>query len=93
MTSIKYGVQLIFMCLFCIGFAQKTAVYSNEAVNFQSALSLYNARQYQSAQLLFKSVESTTNDAFLKSNACNNLVAFLISVPFNVLPKKASGWN
>ena len=69
MTSIKYGVQLIFMCLFCIGFAQKTAVYSNEAVNFQSALSLYNARQYQSAQLLFKSVESTTNDAFLKSNA------------------------
>jgi len=69
MTSIKYGVQLILMCFFCVGFAQKTAVYSSEAVNFQSAITLYNAQQYQSAQLLFKSVEATANDAFLKSNA------------------------
>ncbi len=54
MTSIKYLVQLVFLCFFCVGFAQQTAVYTNEAVDFQSALALYNTQQYQSAQLLFK---------------------------------------
>ena len=58
MTSIKYLVQLVFLCFFCVGFAQQTAVYTNEAVDFQSALALYNTQQYQSAQVLFKSVES-----------------------------------
>ena len=69
MTSIKYGVQIILMCFICVGFAQKTAVYSSETVNFQSALSLYNTQQYQSAQVLFKSVEISADDGFLKSNA------------------------
>ena len=69
MTSIKYLVQLVFLCFFCVGFAQQTAVYTNEAVDFQSALALYNTQQYQSAQLLFKAVESNASDAFLKSNA------------------------
>ena len=69
MTSIKYLTRLVFLCFFCVGFAQKSAVYTNETVKFQSALALYNTQQYQSAQLLFKSVESNTTDGFLKSNA------------------------
>ena len=69
MTSIKSLARLVFLCFFCVGFAQESAVYTNEAVDFQSALALYNTQQYQSAQLLFKSVESNASDAFLKSNA------------------------
>jgi len=69
MTSIKYLIRLIFLCFICVGFAQKSAIYTNQVVNFQSALVLYNAQQYQSAQLIFKSVESNASDVFLKSNA------------------------
>ena len=69
MTAMKCLVRLVFLCFFCVGFAQKSTVYTNETVNFQSALTLYNTQQYQSAQLLFKSVESNASDAFLKSNA------------------------
>ena len=69
MTSIKYLNRFVFMCFICVGFAQKSAVYTNESVNFQSALALYNTKQYQSAQLLFKSVESNASDVLLKSNA------------------------
>jgi hypothetical protein len=69
MTAMKCLVRLVFLCFFCVGFAQKSAVYTNETVNFQSALTLYNTQQYQSAQLFFKSVESNASDAFLKSNA------------------------
>jgi hypothetical protein len=69
MTSIKCLVRLVFLCFFCVGFAQQSAVYTNEAVNFQSALALYNTQQYQSAQLLFNSVELNASDTFLKSNA------------------------
>ena len=69
MISTKYLVQLVFLCLFYVGFAQKSAVYSNEYVDFQSALALYNAQQYQSSQLLFRTVESNTSNVFLKSNA------------------------
>ncbi|MBT7850362.1 MAG: tetratricopeptide repeat protein [Formosa sp.] len=69
MNSIRYLTRLVFLSFFCVGFAQKSAIYSNEAVNFQSALELYNTQQYQSAQVIFKSVESNTSDTFLKSNA------------------------
>ena len=58
----KCLVRLVFLCFFCVGFAQKSAVYTNETVNFQSALTLYNTQQYQSAQLLFKSVESNASE-------------------------------
>ena len=69
MSFVKCLIQLVFLCFICVGSAQQSIVYSNEAVNFQSALALYNAQQYQSAQQLFKYVESNTLDTFLKSNA------------------------
>ena len=69
MNTIKYLVQLSFMCFVCIGFAQRSAIYSHETVRYNSALSLYNTQQFQSAQLIFQSVESSTSDFFLKSNA------------------------
>jgi tetratricopeptide (TPR) repeat protein len=69
MSFVKCLIQLVFLCFICVGSAQQSIGYSNEAVNFQSALALYNAQQYQSAQQLFKYVESNTLDTFLKSNA------------------------
>ena len=69
MNTIKYLVQLSFVCFLCVGFAQKSVIYSNESVSYRSALSLYNTQQFQSAQLIFKSVETNTSDYFLKSNA------------------------
>ena len=69
MSSIKYLLRLVFLCFMYVGYAQKSVVYTNEAVDFQSALALYNTQQYQSAQLIFKSVESNATDVFLKSNA------------------------
>ena len=69
MSSIKYLLRLVFLCFMYVGYAQKSVVYTNESVDFQSALELYNTNQYQSAQLIFKSVESNASDVFLKSNA------------------------
>ena len=69
MNTIKYLVKLSFVFFLCVGFAQKSVIFSNESFSYSSALSLYNAQQFQSAQLIFKSVESNTNDFFLKSNA------------------------
>ena len=76
MNTIKYLVQLSFMCFACIGFAQRSAIYSHETVRYNSALSLYNTQQFQTAQLIFQSVESSTSDFFLNSShpgrACFN---------------------
>jgi tetratricopeptide (TPR) repeat protein len=69
MTSIKYLVRLVFVCFFCAGFAQNSTIYSSEDVKYQSAIALYNAQQYQSAQVLFKSIESNASEDLLKSNA------------------------
>ena len=69
MVSIKYLVQLFFIFFVCVGFAQKSLVYSHQSVHYNSALSLYNNQQYKSAQLIFQSLESSTSDFFLKSNA------------------------
>ena len=68
MTSIKYLVRLVFVCFFCAGFAQNSTIYSSEDVKYQSAIALYNAQQYQSAQVLFKSIESNASEDLLKSN-------------------------
>ena len=69
MISIKCLARIVFLCFFCVGFAQKSAIYTSQSAKFQSALALYNTQQYQSAQVLFKSLESKTLDVFLKSNA------------------------
>lgn len=68
MGTTKFLVQLYILCFISVCFAQKTAVYSNDEVHFSKALSLYRARQFKSAQQLFKSLESHSSDSFLKSN-------------------------
>ena len=69
MNSIKYLVQLFLMFFVFVGFAQKSTIYTHQSVNYNSALTLYNKQQFNSAQLIFQSVLSSTSDSFLKSNA------------------------
>tara|TARA_R110000868_G_scaffold1389_29_gene10870 strand:- start:1676 stop:4699 length:3024 start_codon:yes stop_codon:yes gene_type:complete len=48
--------------------AQQSAVYTNDLVDYQKALTLYNNQQYLAAQSLFGSVQKTAKDEVLQSN-------------------------
>lgn len=48
--------------------AQLSAVYTNDLVDYQKALSLYNNQQYLAAQSLFGSVQKTAKDEVLQSD-------------------------
>ncbi|MDX1470485.1 MAG: hypothetical protein R3213_03235, partial [Flavobacteriaceae bacterium] len=48
--------------------AQQTATYTNDLVEYQKALTLYNNSQYLAAQSLFDAVEDQTNDENLKGD-------------------------
>ena len=56
----------LFLWLFFIGFtpiiAQKSAIYTHEAKDFDRAVGLYKEKQYQSAQILFDKVKSETKN-------------------------------
>ncbi|WP_281298467.1 tetratricopeptide repeat protein [Flavobacterium limnophilum] len=54
--------------------AQKSAIYTHDSKDFDKALSLYNERQYASAQLLFEKVKSAAANEELKSD-CSYYVA------------------
>ena len=69
MNSVKYLVKIFFIFFVCVGFAQKSNIYSHQSIRYNSAISLYNNQQYKSAQLIFQTVKSSTSDSFLKSNA------------------------
>ncbi|MFY0715141.1 tetratricopeptide repeat protein [Seonamhaeicola sp. NFXS20] len=63
----------IITLLVAIGFslhllAQQSAVYTNNKVDYQKALSLYNNQQYLAAQSLFASVKKTAKEDILQSD-------------------------
>ena len=49
-------------------FAQQSATYTNELVEYQKALSLYNSKQYLAAQSVFDKVQDDANDEVLRSD-------------------------
>jgi len=49
-------------------FAQESAIYTNDIVEYQKALSLYNNQQYQAAQSLFNQVKKTAENETLQSD-------------------------
>ena len=62
---------LIFYCFFllnAIGHTQQSAAYTNELVEYQKALKLYNNNQYQAAQSLFKDLKRTAPNETLESD-------------------------
>jgi len=55
--NLKRSISILAICLSLQVFAQKSAVYTNDLVEFQKALSLYNNQQYQAAQSLFAQIK------------------------------------
>src|SRR5690606_25439270 len=50
-------------------FAQQSAIYTNDLVEFNRALELYNNQQYLAAQTMFDNVKDKTNDEKIISDA------------------------
>ena len=48
--------------------AQQTAIYTDDLVKYNKALSLYNSQQYLAAQTLFGEVKDETNDTTIKGD-------------------------
>ncbi len=48
--------------------AQQSAAYTNELLQYNKALALYNSKQYLAAQTLFDEVKSETNDPTVKGD-------------------------
>ncbi|WP_055448204.1 tetratricopeptide repeat protein [Lacinutrix mariniflava] len=51
-----------------VSFAQQSAAYTNDFVEFQKALSLYNNQQYLAAQAAFKQVEKASKGEAIESD-------------------------
>ena len=54
--------------------AQQSAIYTSKIVDYQKALALYENQQYLAAQLLFRNVKNSVNEASLQSN-CTYYIA------------------
>ena len=68
MASKKIILSVSFLALNFYIHAQQTAIYTNELVDYQKALTLYNNKQYLAAQSLFDKIEDTAENEQLKSD-------------------------
>jgi tetratricopeptide (TPR) repeat protein len=73
----KYSLSLLAFFIFGLSaiFAQQSAVYTNELVEYDKALSLYKNKQYQSAQILFDRVKQKNNNPEIQAD-CNYYSAY-----------------
>lgn len=63
------SISLLIAFAFCYQvIAQQSATYTNDLVDFQKALTLYNNQQYLASQSLFNTVLKTAKDDVLKSD-------------------------
>ena len=68
MANKKFIILVSFLLLNFYSFAQQSATYTNELVDYQKALTLYNNKQYQAAQSMFDKVMDETEDEQLESD-------------------------
>ena len=66
----KYLLSLFVFLLFGINsiFAQQSAIYTNDLVDYNKALTLFNNKQYQSAQILFDKVKQENSNSELEAD-------------------------
>ncbi|WP_111309645.1 tetratricopeptide repeat protein [Confluentibacter sediminis] len=65
----KNSFSLLVALTFCYQvIAQQSATYTNDLVDFQKALTLYNNQQYLASQSLFTTVQKTAKEDVLKSD-------------------------
>ncbi|MDO1501261.1 tetratricopeptide repeat protein [Winogradskyella maritima] len=74
MTLVKKRLLLVFLVTTTFLFAQKSAIYTSDLLDYQKALTLYNNQQYKAAQSLFDDVKRETEDENLKSD-CTYYIA------------------
>ncbi|WP_431159066.1 tetratricopeptide repeat protein [Winogradskyella poriferorum] len=67
-------LSLVFFAFSIFSFAQKSAIYTSDLLDYQKALTLYNNQQFKAAQALFDDIKYNTNDAVLKSD-CSYYIA------------------
>ncbi len=65
----KIALLLCFMGMSYYGISQKTEVYTHDKKDYLDALSLYNDKQYQASQAIFKKVANKTTDYETKANS------------------------
>tara|TARA_R110002049_G_scaffold116110_1_gene268457 strand:- start:17338 stop:20361 length:3024 start_codon:yes stop_codon:yes gene_type:complete len=65
---------LVAVAISCQVIAQQSASYTNDLVDYQKALSLYNNQQYQASQTLFSHVKKTAKNDVLLSD-CDYYIA------------------
>lgn len=68
MTRNIFIFLVSFLLLSGYSHAQQSATYTNDLVDYQKALTLYNNKQYQAAQTLFDKVKDDTDDEQLQSD-------------------------
>ncbi len=69
MTRKSYIILVTVLLVNVYSFAQLSATYTNDLVEYQKALTLYNNKQYQAAQSMFDKVIDQTDDQQIKSDA------------------------
>jgi len=68
MTQRKASLLVVFLLSISSIFAQQTAIYTNNLVEYNRALELYNNQQYLAAQTIFDEVKDDTEDEKIKSD-------------------------
>ncbi len=68
MTQRKASLLVVFLLSISSIFAQQTAIYTNNLVEYNRALELYNNQQYLAAQNIFDEVKDETEDEKIKSD-------------------------
>ena len=68
MTGNKVIVFVSILLLNSQVFAQQSTTYTNDLVDFQKALTLYNNKQYRAAQSMFDNIKDDTQDVQIQSD-------------------------
>ncbi len=68
MINKKFSFLVGFLLLIGHTYAQQSATYTNELVDYQKALTLYNNKQYQAAQSMFDKVKDATDNEQLQAD-------------------------
>ena len=67
-----YKLRYLIFALLFVGLtessAQKSAIYSDDLESYNRAISLFKEKQYQSAQIIFNNVKSSTKDIDIQSD-------------------------
>lgn len=68
MTNLRKRLFGLCFCIGLLAYAQQTAIYTSDLLDYQKALTLYNNQQYRAAQSLFDDIKSETDDEAIQSD-------------------------